>query len=175
MDITIKVDDTGVQNLLKTLQSRIQHMQPIMREIAEIMKDEVEENFAQQGRPKWKPLSPFTIAARRKGKGSIKGLMILQSSGILAGSISAKATDTQAIVGTNVKYAAVHQFGDKTSPTVIKPKNKKALFWPGAKHPVKSVKHPGVTIPARPFLSIPDIGMAKIRQTMTRYITEGAK
>ena len=57
MDITIKVDDTGVQNLLKTLQSRIKHMQPIMRSISEIMRDEVEENFAQQGRPKWEPLA----------------------------------------------------------------------------------------------------------------------
>ena len=30
-----------------------------------------------------------------------------------------------------------------TKPHLIKPKNKKALSWKGAKHPVKSVKHPG--------------------------------
>lgn len=30
-----------------------------------------------------------------------------------------------------------------TKPHLIKPKNKKALFWNGASHPVKEVKHPG--------------------------------
>ncbi len=172
MEITIKVDDTGVQNLLKVLQSRIQHMQPIMRSIAEIMRDEVEENFAQEGRPKWKPLRPSTIAKREK-EGHWPG-RILQVRGQLAASITAKATDTQAVVGTNVEYAAVHQFGGKIGPRIIKPKNKKALFWPGAAHPVKSVKHPGATIPARPFLKIPETGMEKIRQKLARYITEGA-
>ncbi|HOE18771.1 MAG TPA: phage virion morphogenesis protein [Syntrophorhabdaceae bacterium] len=173
MDITIKVDDTGVQNLLKTLQSRIKHMQPIMRSISEIMRDEVEENFAQQGRPKWEPLKASTIANRTK-QGYWPG-KILQMHGHLAASISAKATDTQAVVGTNVKYAAIHQFGGKTPPTVIRPKNKKALFWPGAAHPVKSVKRPGVTIPARPFLIIPETGMGKIRQRLIQYITDGGK
>lgn len=40
-----------------------------------------------------------------------------------------------------VKYAPFVEFG--TGPHVIYPKNKKALFWPGAAHPVKKVNHPG--------------------------------
>jgi len=32
---------------------------------------------------------------------------------------------------------------DGSKPHIIKPKNGRALFWPGAKHPVRSVKHPG--------------------------------
>ena len=32
---------------------------------------------------------------------------------------------------------------DGTRPHTIVPKNKQALFWPGAGHPVKMVKHPG--------------------------------
>ncbi|MBZ3909421.1 HK97 gp10 family phage protein [Streptomyces acidiscabies] len=51
-------------------------------------------------------------------------------------------------VGTNVSYAADVEYG--TAPHVIKPKDKKALFWPGAAHPVAQVNHPG-TAP-RPFL-----------------------
>jgi HK97 gp10 family phage protein len=51
-------------------------------------------------------------------------------------------------VGTRVAYAAAVEFG--TGPHVIRPKNKKALFWPGARHPVKLVRHPGTR--ARPFL-----------------------
>ncbi|OKI04929.1 hypothetical protein A6A06_09545 [Streptomyces sp. CB02923] len=51
-------------------------------------------------------------------------------------------------VGTNVNYAAAVEYG--TAPHVIVPKNKKALAWPGAAHPVTKVNHPGTA--ARPFL-----------------------
>lgn len=51
-------------------------------------------------------------------------------------------------VGTNVQYAEAVEFG--TGPRIITPTNKKALFWKGAKHPVKAVKHPGTK--AKPFL-----------------------
>lgn len=38
-------------------------------------------------------------------------------------------------------YAPFVQFG--TKPHVIEAKDKKALFWPGAAHPVRKVNHPG--------------------------------
>lgn len=38
-------------------------------------------------------------------------------------------------------YAPYVEFG--TRPHVITAKNAKALYWPGAAHPVKSVNHPG--------------------------------
>lgn len=51
-------------------------------------------------------------------------------------------------MGFKAKYAAwVH---DGTSPYIIEPVNKKALYWKGASHPVKRVKHPGIR--ANPFL-----------------------
>lgn len=34
-------------------------------------------------------------------------------------------------------------FEEGTKPHVIRPKNKKALFWKGAAHPVRIVHHPG--------------------------------
>lgn len=40
-----------------------------------------------------------------------------------------------------VRYGAILEEGSK--PHIIRPKNKKALYWHGAKHPVKSVQHPG--------------------------------
>ncbi|MGV9579728.1 HK97-gp10 family putative phage morphogenesis protein [Streptomyces sp. NPDC003509] len=52
------------------------------------------------------------------------------------------------VVGTNVNYAAAVEYG--TAPHVIKPKNKKALYWPGARHPVAQVNHPGTR--AQPFM-----------------------
>lgn len=45
------------------------------------------------------------------------------------------------VIGTNAPYARpVH---DGSRPHIIKPTKAKALFWKGALHPVKSVRHPG--------------------------------
>lgn len=41
----------------------------------------------------------------------------------------------------NVKYALAVILGSR--PHVIRPRRKKALYWEGADHPVKSVQHPG--------------------------------
>ncbi len=87
---------------------------------------------------------PLPWPARKSGNNPLlKKSRSLQQS-IRVASISQDAV----IVGTDRKYAAYHQWG--TSPYVIRPKVKKALFWNGAAHPVKKVNHPG--LPARPFL-----------------------
>lgn len=81
--------------------------------------------------------------ARRSGTNPL-----LKKNGALQQSIRvASVSANSVVVGTDRKYAAFHQLG--TKPYTIKPKVKRALFWPGAKHPVKIVRHPG--LPARPF------------------------
>lgn len=52
------------------------------------------------------------------------------------------------VVGTNVNYAAAIEYG--VAERDIFPKGKKALFWPGAAHPVAKVHQKAR--PARPFL-----------------------
>lgn len=52
-------------------------------------------------------------------------------------------------VGTNLSYAKyVHegtgQYGPLKRPYTIQPKNKRALYWPGARHPVKKVTQKGI-------------------------------
>ena len=42
---------------------------------------------------------------------------------------------------SNSPVAGILEFGSR--PHIIRPKGNKLLFWPGAKHPVKEVKHPG--------------------------------
>ncbi|WP_369183326.1 HK97 gp10 family phage protein [Streptomyces sp. Y1] len=59
-------------------------------------------------------------------------------------------------IGTNVTYAADVEYG--TAPHVIVPKNKRALYWPGAAHPVAKVNHPGTQ--ARPFMR-PAVALAE--------------
>lgn len=44
-------------------------------------------------------------------------------------------------VQNDAPHSAIVEFG--SGPHVIEPKNAKALFWPGARHPVARVNHPG--------------------------------
>jgi hypothetical protein len=44
-------------------------------------------------------------------------------------------------VTNDAAHSALLEFG--TRPHVIEPRNKQALSWPGARHPVKRVQHPG--------------------------------
>ena len=52
------------------------------------------------------------------------------------------------IVFNFIEYAKYVEFG--TLPHIIIPKNKKALYWDGAEHPVKLVRHPGTS--PQPFI-----------------------
>lgn len=68
--------------------------------------------------------------------------------GELAESIGYEVNSGVLRVGSNLDRALWMEEG--TRPHVIRPKNAKALFWPGADHPYALVNHPG-TLP-HPFL-----------------------
>ncbi len=166
--VKIEVDDADIKRLLRNAARRARDLRPVMREIAGIMHDAVEENFAREGRPRWPRLSPFTVA-QREAEGTWPG-KILQRTGRLAASITQRHDALSAEVGTNVEYAAVHQFGGRTRPRTIRPKRKKALYWPGAPHPVAKVEHPGSRIPARPFLALTERDKDDIRDVLRRFL-----
>jgi len=127
--IEIRIDDKEIWQLLKKLAAKTENLRPLMKNIAGIMADSVEENFDKEGRPdKWTPLAKVTIKQRSK-KGYWPG-RILQVRGDLASSITSKYDNNSAVVGTNKIYAAIHQFGGDAG------RNKK------------------VKIPARPYLKI---------------------
>ena len=69
--------------------------------------------------------------------------------GHLIRSISTDVKGLEATIHTsNLKYAPMVEFGTKAH--IIRPKNKKALYWKGANRPVKQVNHPGSK--AKPYL-----------------------
>lgn len=81
-------------------------------------------------------------------KKAADGRPLLKRSSLLWRSPRIVALDARSVtVGTDRPYAAAHQFG--TRPYTIRPKGKRALYWPGAAHPVRLVRHPG--LPPRPF------------------------
>jgi len=145
--IEIKVDDKEIQQLLKKLISKTENLRPLMKNIAGIMLDSVEENFEREGRPdKWQGLAKTTIKQRTK-KGYWPG-RILQVRGELAASITSKSDENSAVVGTNKVYAAIHQFGGDTG------RNKK------------------VKMPARPFLKLGENEKSEIIKEVQNYLQD---
>jgi phage gpG-like protein len=83
----------------------------------------------------------------------------LRDTGTLAKSVRVTAvTNSFVTIGSDRHYAAIHQLGGKTKAHIIRPRNKKALWWPGAAHPMGAVNHPGSKIPARPYMPFDKAG-----------------
>ena len=90
--------------------------------------------------------SGFNIEARAKRNISNNGSV---KTGHLRRGITTNVGNMEVTVHTsNIKYARIVEEGSR--PHTIRPRGKKALYWKGAKHPVKSVNHPGSK--AKPYL-----------------------
>lgn len=143
--IEIKIDNKEVEKALLEIAQKTSNLRPLMKNVAGIMADSTEENFKEEGRPKWKDLSEKTKTARRK-TGHYPG-QILQVSGQLAMSIATQYDNESAIIGSNKVYAAIHQLGGLAG------KNKKT------------------TIPARPYLKLTDDDFDEIISIVEKYLT----
>lgn len=141
--IEIKIDNQKVEKALLEIAQKTSNLRPLMKNIAGIMADSTEENFKEEGRPKWKDLSEKTKTARKK-TGHYPG-QILQVSGQLALSVTTQYDDTSAVIGSNKVYAAIHQLGGQAG------RNKKT------------------TIPARPYLSLFENDYHDILEVIEKY------
>lgn len=104
---------------------------------------------------------------KRSYRAEAEGGQTLTDSARLKNSINYRATDRTVEVGTNVKYAAVHQEGKE-----IKAKNKSALrFQIGGRWARKK----SVRIPARPFLGVSDEDAEEIDAVILEHVEERLK
>lgn len=157
--ISIQVNDSEVRSLLDRMAGRMADTTPMMRIIGETVRTSVERNFAADGRPRWEV----------SGRAASDGGQTLSLTGRLRRSFTVAAGNGWAAVGTNVLYAAIHQFGGKTRPHTIEPRNKKALRTPYGIF--RRVHHPGSRIPARPFLMVQPEDWTEIRAAINDYLT----
>lgn len=159
MTITIKWDDRKVLEALNGAAKRCADTGPLLEEIGEIVKLSVKRNFEDGGRPgKWKTSK----------RAAAQGGVTLSDTGRLRSSITSLVSGKVVEIGTNVKYAPVHQFG--TKGYIIRPKTKKALNIPGIGLRMWA-KHPG--LPARPFLMVQEQDKVVILETIADYVLEG--
>ena len=147
--LQIRVDDAELQRALGRMRSWLQKdIDETLDEIGARLEASTQHRFETETAPSGEPWKPSARAEAESGQ-------TLTDTGRLRASITRRVLGGDRVeVGTNVAYGGIHQFGGRTSARTIRPRRKKALAWPGARHPVKSVRHPGSNVPARPFLGI---------------------
>ncbi|MTH47482.1 phage virion morphogenesis protein [Intestinirhabdus alba] len=172
--LDIKIDLTAYNTTLDKLIRSTTQRHDLMTALAGTMLDVVEENFQQEGRPKWMGWSP--AYAKRRGPGQI-----LQKSGRLAASIRAAVTNDDATVGTNVRYARIHNEGGE----IRHPARTTNLYFKQYKSGgvsrqfvrkrnsnfVQSATVGAYTVnmPARPFLQLIDSDIRDLEETAILY------
>lgn len=165
--IAIKVDTSSLQGEFNKALKRTGDLTPLFVDIGEYMVEETKDNFHTGTAPdgtRWE-----------KSQRAIEtGDKTLIDRGHLRDSITKKTLADGVEVGTNVVYAAIHQFGGKTRPHTIEAKAGKALHFSmgGAMIHAKSVNHPGSKMPARPFLGVNSENMKGIKRRIVEHVLD---
>lgn len=191
-----KVELQGVANLKRRIAAMIErgrNVRPLMAEISEILYDEVMENFAAQGRPKWQGLAAST-KKRYAQKGYSLEPTLDRRAGGLASSIQTFATASAAGVGTNKTYAAIHNFGGEikrwpfSSSVRLRTDGKGGLLRQGGSGNLAVFAKRGhkraverrftsagwtIRMPQREFMKTSPEGLSQIEAAAARFIAGG--
>lgn len=186
---TTKIDNAAIINALDRLSELGDDQTELMERMAGIMHRAVEDNFAAQGRPKWKSLRPSTIRNRTR-RGYWPG-KILQQRGDLAMSIQQAWGKLRAAVGTNKIYAAIQNFGgvikkkeswgslylrtDRNGNLLRQKSNKNLLVFAKASHKQRQTRYFAIDaheirIPKREFLMLTDYEITEMAEMAERFL-----
>lgn len=185
--IVAKIEDQGVRNQLAEIQARVGNMRPVWAEIGQILLESIMNNFLQHRAPDgtpWKPVSAaYTRWKSKKGKNPSE---ILTLGSRLRNSINARAETDSVTIGTNVVYAAIHQFGgaitmggrsqtlahDKGGRFMSRKKASKQKTG-SVRVSIATIGAHAVDMPARPFLGARDEDWGRISTALAKYIVSG--
>jgi phage virion morphogenesis protein len=144
-----RFDGTAAIEHLSGLVDAINDPSPLLAELGEYGLRSTRARFKTQTAPDgtaWAALQPWYQKEKRRNKNRI-----LTLNGYLRGQMTWQLVGDRTVeIGSNLPYAAVHQFG-----ATIKPRAAKVLMFRG--HVAKSV-----TIPARPYLGLSDEDRSEI-------------
>lgn len=157
----IVVDDSGLKEAVAKLVANSRNARDAFDEIGSMLEASIRKNFEKEGRynevgesvwrggnKKWPELRESTV--RQRAKSGRSAHPILSVSGQLKNSISYQATNGGVTVGTNLAYAAAHQYGTD-----------------------KAGRSKNVTIPARPFLLVQDEDIDDSMSIIAVHLTKG--
>ena len=138
---TVEIDDRAVKAALNRLARAGRDMRPMFDEIGGLIETATLLRFERGESPEGVPWKPSRRALRQGGK-------TLVDTGRLRDSITRQATRDSVVVGTNVIYAAIHQFGGKTGRGLA------------------------VDMPARPYLGVSEDDRRGINEIAADFIEE---
>lgn len=187
-NLVIKIDDKVLNEKLTELVQKSKNLRPVMRKLAESMLEATQRNFDTEGsrlNKPWQDLAKRTQKQREK-KGYGANSPKLQQKRFLFQSLSAKADDNKAVVGTNLIYARIHQLGgeiEHPARTRIMhfKKHKKGKFegktlFSSEKEATHGMKKASsaykIKIPARPFLGLNSGDINNLKNTIIRYLQQ---
>lgn len=149
-----------VEAKLEALVEAFGDTQPLMEHLGGVLETQVDERFDSQQGPDGERWSP---SARVKSGGGSK---TLTDRAIMRNSIHSIANRTSVEVGTNIKYAGVHQGG-----ATIRAKTSKGLRFqlPGGLGWRRVME---VEIPARPFLGLSQDNTSEILDEIDAFFAE---
>jgi phage virion morphogenesis protein len=189
-DILVSISDAEIRSNLDRLQAAGAEITPMLREIGDALVARTMLRFERGTGPTGTPWPPFarsTLARMARGRRGA-GAKLLQDRGILRQSITRRIFNSVLEVGTNVAYAAIHQFGgtiERASRTqtiyqrydertgVLKPRFVRKASSNFARD--VSVGAHVIRIPARPFMDLNlDGDRAVVMQILERQVARMA-
>ena len=191
--VTISLDDKQVQAMMVGAIAAGTDLTPVMKQSGVWMQHSTAQTFRMNGRPRWRPLSPVTIARRRRGRGG--GCpQILRDTGRLFASVVSMSKDTiwrigrtLLEMGTKVEYAITQQIGRPRLAGVLVrvPEHTRKghrRAGPGGRvvfvtaHTVRahSKRTTLPAVPSRAFLGFYDSDVRQIKVLILRHMESGA-
>ena len=173
MEMRVQVDSTRLREVLAASIERCENKQQALRAVGAIVREAIRTNFREGGRPKkWDP-------SKRGTADSIPGKRVgtLRDTNRLMNSFTIKADQNSVVVGTNVEYAATHQYGAKkfSFGTVVASvpahyRTFRGRFKIKVRAHNRKMRLPWGDIPARPFMHIMTDDIRDIEEIMAAHI-----
>ena len=195
--MSVRLDDAEARALLGDLLARLGDLSRPMAAIGQHLVTEADLAFRRERDPwgePWEPLAASTLRQRRSGRRrGARAARVLQDTGRLRSSLAYRADASGVSVGTNVRYARIHQLGG----TIERAGGMRTLYFRmsksgevGNRFVKKSRSNfaqdvqtgpSQVEIPARPYLPIrdgrvdlPPATAADIRDLIAQHWLDGA-
>lgn len=176
----VESNNDEVQGLVNQLEKKLGDLTPALQDIGEYLQIAHAQRFKDQVSPDgnaWEPLSPSYQRRKKKNRNRI-----LFADGNLANSLRYQIGNNELKFGTNLPYAAIHQFGGEIN---IAARSQKMYFKQNkdgtvgnrfTKKDKSNFEQWGtrgahkIKIPARPFLGTSSADNEEILQLLTEHL-----
>ena len=176
MSITLTIDKSGFDETINRLLAGVEDFSPVSGTIAQHLENSVRRNFREGGRPeRW---TPSKRADRDAGYGNKSGQTLVDTARLMNSIVGVGDRD-EVRVGTNVAYAAAHNFGiDQEITQQVREHVRRitqAFGKPVKMTPVTVKAHSRkrhMHLPAREFMLVQDEDMDDIADIITGNINK---